>query len=87
MVDAFAGEYKYTQNGIDSQNTREAFKLRAEGFEQTAKQVSARLCGKYSGAHWAYCTFTTSTDPSGNLIVVQDTANKYTLDDFFKRAS
>lgn len=86
VVDAFAGEYKYTQNGIDSQNTREAFKLRAEGFEQTAKQVSARLCGKYSGAHWAYCTFTTSTDPSGNLIVVQDTANKYTLDDFFKRA-
>lgn len=87
VVDALAGEYKYTQNGIDALLTKTASDKRYnDGYEPSETEILRQLEGMYSGERKAYCTFTTSRDSLGNIIAVQDSSLRYTLDAFFKKA-
>lgn len=88
VVNALAGEYKYTQKGVSAIMTKTASDRRGndEDDELTDNQMTKRLEGMYKGEKKAYCTFTTSKDAQENIVVVQDNNLRYTLDSFFKSA-
>lgn len=87
VVDALAGEYKYTQNGVNALLTKTASDKRYnDGDEPTETGMIKKLGIMYNGDKKAYCTFTTSKDALGNIIAVQDSNLRYTLDGFFKNA-
>lgn len=87
VVDAIAGEYKYIQNGVDALMTKTASDKRCIDCEDTSEnEMTKKLEVMYRGEKKAYCTFTTSKDGLGNIIVVQDSNLTYTLDSFFKSA-
>lgn len=86
VVDALAGEYKYIQNGISALMTQTASNRRHDDDDPTENQMANRLELMYKGEKKAYCTFTTSRDGLDNIIAVQDSNRRYTLDSFFKSA-
>lgn len=87
VVDALAGEYKYAQSGVNALLTKNASDKRYNDDEEpTETEMIKKLGILYNGDRKAYCTFTTSKDAAGNIIVVQDSGLKYTLDTFFKNA-
>lgn len=54
--------------------------------EPTENGMTDRLEVMYKGEKRAYCTFSTSRDGLNNIIAVQDSNLRYTLDSFFKSA-
>ena len=87
VVDAIAGEYKYIQNGVNALMTKTASDKRCIEREDTSENgMTKKLEVMYRDEEKAYCTFTTSKDGLGNIIVVQDSNLTYTLDSFFKSA-
>lgn len=87
VVDALAGEYKYIQNGINALMTKTASDKRCNDYDEpTENGMTNRLEVMYKGEKRAYCTFSTSRDGLNNIIAVQDSNLRYTLDSFFKSA-
>ncbi|MCM1569138.1 MAG: dynamin family protein [Roseburia sp.] len=87
VVDALAGEYKYIQNGVSALMTKTASDKRCNDYDEpTESEMTNRLEVMYKGEKRAYCTFTTSRDGLDNIIAVQDSTLRYTLDSFFKSA-
>lgn len=87
VVDALAGEYKYIQNGVSALMTKTASDKRCNDYDEPSESAMInRLEVMYKGEKRAYCTFTTSRDGSDNIIAVQDSNLRYTLDSFFKSA-
>lgn len=87
VVDALAGEYKYIQNGVGALMTKTASDKRCNDYDEPAEnEMTKRLEVMYKGEKRAYCTFTTSRDGLNNIIAVQDSNLRYTLDSFFKNA-
>ena len=87
VVDALAGEYKYIQNGVSALMTKTASDKRCNDYDEpTESEMTSRLEVMYKGEKRAYCTFTTSKDGLDNIIAVQDSNLRYTLDSFFKNA-
>ena len=89
VVDALAGEYKYIQNGVGALMTKTASDKRCnddDEDEPSENEMTKKLERLYKGEKKAYCTFTTSKDGLDNIVVVQDSNLKYTLDSFFKNA-
>lgn len=87
VVDALAGEYKYTQNGVNALLTKTASDRRCnDGDEPTEAEMIKKLGILYNGDKKAYCTFTSRKDAGGNIAAVQDSSFRYTLDTFFKSA-
>lgn len=91
VVDALAGEYKYTQNKVNALMTknaeisRKAAKMLRYGAPTEDTMIES-LRVKFNGDDSKYCTFTTSRDGLDNIIAVQDSNLRYTLDSFFKSA-
>ena len=87
VVDALAGEYKYTQNGVNALRTKTASDMRCVNFDEPSEAgVLKKLGIMYNGEKCAYCTFSTQKDESNTIIAAQDSGLKYTLDTFFKSA-
>lgn len=87
VVVALTGEYKYIQNGVNALMTKTASDKRCNDYDEPSEnEIIKNLEGKYKGDKSAYCTFTTSRDGFDNIIAVQDSKLKYTLDSFFKSA-
>lgn len=88
VVDALAGEYKYIQNGVSALMTKTASDKRCNDYDKpTENEITNKLETAYKNEkRAAYCTFTTSMDAQGNIIAVQDSNLRYTLDSFFKSA-
>ena len=87
VVDALAGEYKYIQNGVGALMTKTSSDKRCNDYDEpTENEITNRLEMMYKGEKRAYCTFTTSRDGLENIIAVQDSSLRYTLDSFFKSA-
>ena len=88
VVNGLAGEYKYTQNGVNALFTKTASKRRKRRIRgDTIDSLIEELEIQYkSEEECSYCTFTTSRDGHGNIIAVQDSNLRYTLDSFFKSA-
>ena len=87
VVDALAGEYKYIQNGVSALMTKTASDKRCNDYDEPSEnEMTKRLEVMYKGEKRAYCTFTTSRDGLDNIIAVQDSNLRYTLDSFFKSA-
>lgn len=87
VVDALAGEYKYIQNGVSAIMTKTASDKRCNDYDEPSEnEMTKRLEVMYKGDKRAYCTFTTSRDGLDNIIAVQDSNLRYTLDSFFKSA-
>ena len=90
VVNALAGEYKYTQNNVNGLMTvTAARKIDLDDDETPAEQskrVEKKLSNMYNGERHAYCTFTTGRDSDNNITIVQDINTKYTLKTFFESA-
>lgn len=87
VVDALAGEYKYIQNGINALMTKNASDKRCVDYDEPSEnEMTKKLEVMYKGERRAYCTFTTSRDGLNNIVAVQDSNLRYTLDSFFKNA-
>ena len=89
VVDALAGEYKYIQNGIGALMTKTASDKRYNDYDDddlSENKITEILEARYKGEKRAYCTFTTVRDGLDNIIAVQDSNLRYTLDSFFKSA-
>lgn len=90
VVNALAGEYKYTQNGIKAENTKTASERRhkdnaLEDAAAEADKVIQNLSKAYCDATKAMPTYTSRLE-NGVVVVRQERNPSYTLETFFKVA-
>lgn len=86
VVNALAGEYKYTQNGINASHTKTASDIRKDPRSRRTVVDSDYLWGDYGDIEIGACpTYITHKEEQA-IVVTQEEDIYYTLETFFKSA-
>ena len=85
VVNALAGEYKYTQNGIEVSRTKYYAKKMVNEGVSIGTEFLRKMYEDSSLFAAVFPTYTSRID-AGKVQVIQDTKNMFTLSSFFQKA-